>query len=786
MIFSYSGFPPSQTVERVKSKAMYLSDGRMPLDSEAGRRMPTEQGQPSVDEINTLLTLFSAGRYSAALSRAERMTLRFPQHGLGWKVLGATLRQMGQSSNALTPLQNAAALLHSDAGVQVSLGNTLKDMGRLDEAEASYRRALEIRPDLPEAYFNQGNVLQDLGRLNEAEASYRRALAFKPGLPGAHLNLGNTLQDLGRLGEAEASYRRALQFRPDYAKAQINLGNVLKELGRPSEAEASFRRALEIKPDAAEAHCNLGMTLRDMGRLDEAEACLRNALAVAADYAKAHLNLGNTVRDLGRAEEALACYRRALEIEADNPWAHLALAMNALPIAPQTVAAAASVTDAFALALQELADWLASSPLHQANLADVLGTAQPFYLAYRAGNHVQLLSRYGDLIAAASAAHNVLISRGSPRRKLRLVIVSRHFYRHSVWDIILRGLLLNIDRQKFEVMLYHVGQHEDGETKLARSLADAWRDAHTVFGFNGWLAVMAADQPDIIFYPEIGMDTLTLRLAALRLAPLQVASWGHPIGTGLPTMDAYFSAELLEPADADAHYRERLVRLPGTGCCTMPIAIEPEAMPELEADPGLQERILFLIAQRSFKFDPADDALYADIAANVKDSTFLLMRDPNFSWATDLLQARLSQVFRARGLAPEQHLRIISWLSRERFYRLLELSHVYLDCPSFSGYTTAWQAIHRGLPVVTLEGKFMRQRLAAGLLRKTGLAETIAADADHYVNIASSLAEECRDPVRRHARRDAIKAVAHRMDNDLSVVRAFEQNLIDLLAQTGR
>jgi len=125
---------------------------------------------------------------------------------------------------------------------------------------------------------------------------------------------------------------------------------------------------------------------------------------------------------------------------------------------------------------------------------------------------------------------------------------------------------------------------------------------------------------------------------------------------------------------------------------------------------------------------------------------------------------------------------VVPWLSREQFYSLLDLSDVYLDCPSFSGYTTAWQALHRGLPVVTLEGQFMRQRLASGLLRKIGMTDTIAVTVDHYVTIAAHLARESQDPELRNARRQAIKALAPQVDGDSSVVRAFEKHLLDAFA----
>ena len=243
---------------------------------------------------------------------------------------------------------------------------------------------------------------------------------------------------------------------------------------------------------------------------------------------------------------------------------------------------------------------------------------------------------------------------------------------------------------------------------------------------------------------------------------------------------------MLEAPDADMHYREQLVRLPGTGCCTTPIELKPAALPELAADLAKRRGPRFVIAQTPFKFDPADDALFASIAAAVGECTFILLHDPQFAWASDQLIARLSRAFLDRNLDPKQYLLVLPWLSLEKFYTLLDLCDIYLDCPTFSGYTTAWHAVHRGLPVITLEGKFMRQRLAAGLLRKIGMTDTIAASTDDYVKIAASLAAECRDPLRRDARRNALKNAASQADHDVSVVRAFEQSMIDALAERGQ
>jgi len=283
----------------------------------ARKSVPHKETNPSFQEINTLVLLFSQGRYTEAASLAHMMTVRFPLHGFGWKVLGAAFSQMGRSADALAPMQKAAALSPSDAEAYYNVGVTFHSLGRHDEAEASYRRALALKPDFAEVHSNLGVTLNNLGRLGEAEANYRRALEIKPDYAEAHSNLGVTLKDMGRLEEAEASYQRALQIRPDYAEAHNDLGRTLMELGRLNEAETSFRRALQIKPDFADGHNNLGNILKELGRLDEAEASYRRALQIKPDFADGYNNLGNTLKELGRLDEALANYRLSLNAKED-------------------------------------------------------------------------------------------------------------------------------------------------------------------------------------------------------------------------------------------------------------------------------------------------------------------------------------------------------------------------------------------------------------------------------------------------------------------------------------
>ena len=277
---------------------------------------------PSAEEVATLLDLFSRGRDEEAAALAQSMTARFRRHALGWKALGALLKRMGRSDDALVPMRKAATLSPGDPEAHINLGITLKELGRLKEAEASYQRALQAKPDYAEAHNDLGNVRRALGRPDEAVTSYRTAIRVKPDYAEACNNLGVALNELGHLDEASASFLRAIELAPGYAEAHSNLGNVLREQGRPDAAARSYRTATQINPDNADAHTNLGVVLKELGRLDDAEAGFRRALQVRPDHAEAHNNLGVVLHDRGRMDASVASYRRAIQIRPNYAEAH--------------------------------------------------------------------------------------------------------------------------------------------------------------------------------------------------------------------------------------------------------------------------------------------------------------------------------------------------------------------------------------------------------------------------------------------------------------------------------
>jgi predicted O-linked N-acetylglucosamine transferase (SPINDLY family) len=268
------------------------------------------------------------------------------------------------------------------------------------------------------------------------------------------------------------------------------------------------------------------------------------------------------------------------------------------------------------------------------------------------------------------------------------------------------------------------------------------------------------------------MDPTTVKLASLRLAPLQAATWGHPETTGLPTVDCYLSAGALEPAAARDYYVERLVPLPNLGCY-----LEPSASPAIEADLGRwglsADQPLLLCPGTPFKYAPEHDRLYMEIARRLGPCQLCFFVCGNAA-LSEKLRRRLADAFAQSGLEFERHVRFLPWLVPAEFYALMRHADAMLDTVGFSGFNTALQALECALPVVAYEGRFLRGRLASGMLRHLGLDELVATDEAQYVELAVALAG---DRERRTRLRQRIEDARPRLYHDSAPIRALEDFL---------
>lgn len=735
-------------------------------------------------DFRPIADLHRSGRLTEAEQALRGWLANHPEHAEAHYRLGTILHQTGRPGEALAALTNAMRLEPGQAAYPYLLGTVLHDLGRLDEAVAYFRQAISLRADLFQAHNNLGLVLRDQDKLGESIACFEAALRLKPDYAVAANNLGTVLKDAGQDLAAVDAFQRAVRSRPDYPDAWENLGIALMRVDRLQEAAQALQEALRQNPARAETHHNLARCLEPLGQMDGAIDALRQALRIQPDLVAARAGLARLLAMINHTDEAIAEYGRIARLQPDHLGAAIGAALT-LPVIYDSVAAIGTARERYGHGLAELHahlhDFLTQPPavllkhLHRVN----------FFLAYQGMNDRDPQASYGEFMArllehCLPGLMQPIEALATPRARVRVGFASS-FFSHCTVGMYFRHWITRLDRTRFEVLVYQLSARHDQVGHEIEAHCDRYiRLNGPAAGDIGDIAArIKADELDILVYPELGMSAQTFLLAALRLAPVQCAGWGHPVTSGHGNIDVFLSCAAMEPADAPSHYTERLHLLQGIG--TYYAQPQPPS-PKRRADFHLPEdRTLYLFPQSLFKIHPDNDTLLARVLAEDARGTIVFFegRHPDI---TNAFLRRLHSAFAEHGLDSTDRLVMLPYMQHDDYLRVNQLCDIMLDCQHWSGGNTSFDALSSGLPVVTLPGVFMRGRQSAGMLKLAGVEELIAVNADEYVRIATRLG---RDLAWRAAIRDKLGAGVDRLFEREEPITALEQ-FLEGCATAGR
>jgi predicted O-linked N-acetylglucosamine transferase (SPINDLY family) len=402
-----------------------------------------------------------------------------------------------------------------------------------------------------------------------------------------------------------------------------------------------------------------------------------------------------------------------------------------------------------------------------------------FFLAYQGQDDRDLQAALAAIYARAHPGLNFTAGHcARPRARgagepIRVGFVSKFFYHHTIAKLNL-GFVRLLSRERFRVIVFRFPGREDATADLVRQAAD---EVVTLPNrLDAARGQIAAREPDVLFYTDIGMDPFTYFLAFARLAPVQCATWGHPVTSGIPAVDYFLSGTHLETPDSDARYTEALVRMRRLNSYYYRPSLPGPAKPR--AALGLEEGAhLYVCPQTLYKMHPDFDPILGAILRADPLGRLVLIRGMSEHWDRTLLGR-----FRRAWPDVADRVRFLAPLSGEDFLHLQAAADVVLDLPHFGGGNTSYEAFAVGTPIVTLPGAFLRSRITYACYQQMGVGDCIARDAEDYVRIALRLANE---PDWRAVVRARILAAHPALYEDVEAVRELEQFFAGAAAKAG-
>jgi CRISPR-associated protein Csy1 len=514
------------------------------------------------------------------------------------------------------------------------------------------------------------------------------------------------------------------------------VGDIHRRSRETQPALAAYAMAMRADPGNLEARNLHAETLAETGLVDEARRAYREVAAQAPGNLKAALGANLTLPQHYDSVEHLEATRRD-----------------------------------YARGLERLHETMLQFRFANGERALAEARWTNFYLAYQGRGDRELQMRYGDFLRRVlePAVPELLVPRKprAARDRIKVGFLSQFFFNCTVGRYFASWVTC-LDRRRFDTVVYYTNEWVADDTRTIAAAAGTFRHlpGRPLYAVA---QQVAADELDILVFPELGMHADSFTLASLRLAPVQCAGWGHPNTTGLPNIDWFISSEPMEPPGAQSHYSERLALLPGLGTR---YALPGGGTTGSRADFGVPEdRTAYLVPQSLFKIHPDNDELIAEVLARDPKGMAVMFASTHDA-LTQAFAARLGRSLRKRRMdINERVLFIAPNIPHPSYLALNRVCDVMLDTLHWSGGNTSLDALASGLPVVTVPGGLMRGRQSQAMLRMLGLEELIASGLEDYVAKAIALGS---DAERRRSISERIAARRGELFERDEPIRALE------------
>jgi hypothetical protein len=354
--------------------------------------------------------------------------------------------------------------------------------------------------------------------------------------------------------------------------------------------------------------------------------------------------------------------------------------------------------------------------------------------------------------------------KNTPRKRKIGILTSMWFKRQSVYRS--QQPFIEALAKDHELVLVHLGHdRNDLDTSLFKEVRryDASKNADD-------LSALDPNDFAMAYFPDIGMSIESIILANMRIAPIQVTNYGHPVSTFGSKVDYWIGGRETEAADrAREHYSERLVLIPG--CAQAPVPLDYQlAYPQLPASPVIIDctwsgqkinsdhlHRLKIVAERAktpveFRFFPGGAIL---------GNGYIPLRHA------------------IEGILGSERVKVMPDLGFEHYMPALESAHFAIDAHPFGGYNTAVDLITLRKPIVTLAGNRFYNLSTAYLLRKVGLEELIATNEADFLDLCVRMIDdgEFRDRMIRRLKIADLATTALSHEHVPAFVRAIDHLL---------
>lgn len=349
-----------------------------------------------------------------------------------------------------------------------------------------------------------------------------------------------------------------------------------------------------------------------------------------------------------------------------------------------------------------------------------------------------------------------------------LVISANMSVQHAVYRCL--APLLQSLKPDYHLALYDINlKDSDLDTALFDEVKSFKGDNFT---YDMLKEILAGDY-GIVLFTDIGLNRPSVILSNLRLAPIQITTYGHPVTSGKSKIDYYIGGMAVEEKEnPQRHFVEKLILIPGLGVEPVPLNYQPRfpASTNDWVEVGIswgEMKFMYphLLLLKEIQQKSNKPIRYHFIGINATRLSYLAIRED------------LQEMF------GKEQIKVSAMMQNPEYLEALEACDLLIDSYHFGSYNRIVDCLTCAKPVVSLEGKKSYNRFAAALLRQVGMPELIASTPAAFVEKTLKLIEDksWRNQTVEKLRKLDLKTKLFETDN----ARYFKDAIDGIVAKSG-
>ena len=356
-----------------------------------------------------------------------------------------------------------------------------------------------------------------------------------------------------------------------------------------------------------------------------------------------------------------------------------------------------------------------------------------FYYSYENKDNLNLSKKMNELFRKSyPELQQKFQLKNIENKKIKIGFISEFFNKHTISKLF-KGLIINLDKSLFDVNIFYLDNGKGLDQEFLNNEKESnLKSFKLPKPFNDKTNIILDQNLDIIFYPDIGFSTQLYYLTFLRLAKIQITSWGHPETTGNTNIDYFLSSKLLEEnfEIAQTHYSEKLLM-----CDYLPMYYSKPKINRID-DTELQSNNNYSCPQSLFKLHPDFDDIILKILQNDKKAKIYLIKSKEAIFSKkiyDRLNKKMPNFI--------DKIIFINNLSEEEYINHCGKASVLLDPLYFGAGNSFHESMFYGTPTITLPTNFLRSKIVEGAYKQLEIKDApVVKNVDDYVSSAVEIA----------------------------------------------